>query len=87
MFFSLDVKSFYYSVVWKFDLLDDKMGDDERYKALKFLNLIIQRIFARYTEVINEYRILEQCIEKEEYILPIGLFSSMLLANLYVWIG
>lgn len=38
MLFSLDVKSFYYSVFWKFGLLDDKMGDDERYKALKFLN-------------------------------------------------
>ena len=38
MLFSLDVKSFYYSVFLKFGLLDDKMGDDERYKALKFLN-------------------------------------------------
>jgi hypothetical protein len=85
MLFSLDVKSFYYSVVWKFDLLDDKMGDDERYKALKFLNLIIQRIFERYTGIVNEYRILEQCIENKEYILPIGLFSSMLLANVYMY--
>lgn len=83
--FSLDVKSFYYSIVWKFDLLDEKMGDDERYKALKFFNSIIQRIFERYTEIINEYRILEQCIENEEYILPIGLFSSMLLANVYMY--
>ena len=63
-----DVKSFYYSVVWKFDLLDDKMGDDERYKALKFLNEIIKRIFERYTRIINEYRILGQSIENEEYI-------------------
>ena len=85
MLFSLDVKSFYYSVFWKFDLLDDKMGDDERYKALKFLNLIIQRIFEKYTGIVNEYRILEQCIENKEYILPIGLFSSMLLANVYMY--
>ena len=83
--FSLDVKSFYYSVFWKFDLLDDKMGDDERYKTLKFFNRIIQRIFERYTGIINEYRILKQCIENEEYILPIGLFSSMLLANVYMY--
>ena len=84
MLFSLDVKSFYYSVVWKFDLLDDKMGDDKRYKELNFLNRIIQRIFERYTMLINDYRIIEQDIEKEEYILPIGLFSSMLLANVYM---
>lgn len=85
MLFSLDVKSFYYSVVWKFDLLDNKMGDDGRYKDLKFLNEIIRRMFEKYTRIINEYRILEQCIENEEYILPIGLFSSMLLANVYMY--
>ena len=85
MLFSLDVKSFYYSVVWKFDILDEKMGDDERYKALKLFNKIIQRIFERYTGIINEYRILKQCIENEEYILPIGLFSSMLMANIYLY--
>lgn len=61
------------------------MGDDERYKALKFLNEIIKRIFERYTRIINEYRILVQSIENEEYILPIGLFSSMLLANVYMY--
>ena len=85
MLFSLDVKSFYYSVVWKFDILDNKMGDDERYKALKFFNKIIQRIFERYTGIINEYRILKQCIENEEYILPIGLFSSMIFCKKLNW--
>lgn len=82
--FSIDVKSFYYSVVWKFDILDDKLGNDERYKTLSFLNQIIQRIFERYTRIISEYRILEHSIENEEYILPIGLFSSMLMANVYM---
>ena len=54
MLFSLDVKSFYYSVVWKFDILDEKMGDDERYKALKLFNKIIQRIFERPAQKFAE---------------------------------
>lgn len=85
LLFSLDVKSFYYSVKWKFDILDHKLGDDERYVALKFLTGMIQCIFEKYTILINEYRVIEQNIGDKEYVLPIGLFSSMLLANIYMY--
>lgn len=82
--FSLDIKGFYYSVFWKFTILDNIFGEDTRYQELRFLTDIIQRIFERYTDVIGAYRVVGQKIEKQEYVLPIGLFSSMLLANIYM---
>ncbi|MCM1044338.1 MAG: reverse transcriptase domain-containing protein [Candidatus Gastranaerophilales bacterium] len=82
--FSLDIKGFFYSVFWKFTILDDIFGEDSRYKELIFLTKIIQKIFERYTNIIRDYRIVKQEIEKQEYVLPIGLFSSMLLANIYM---
>lgn len=82
--FSLDIKGFYYSVYWKFTILDNIFGEDARYKELRFLTHIIQRIFEMYTGIIGDYRVVNQEIEKQEYVLPIGLFSSMLLANIYM---
>lgn len=85
LLFSLDVKSFYYSVFWNFNIFDEKMGNDERYMSLFALSNIIEKIFDRYTRIIGEYRVLEQNVNNGEYILPIGLFSSMLLANVYMY--
>lgn len=82
--FSLDIKGFYYSVFWRFTILDNIFGEDIRYQELRFLTDIIQRIFERYTDVVKGYRVVEQKIERQEYVLPIGLFSSMLLANIYM---
>lgn len=80
---SIDIKSFYYSVRWRFDLLDSILGD-ERIKEFSNLTKIIEMIYKKYTSIIGEIRILEQKSEKCEYVLPIGLFSSMLLANVYL---
>lgn len=55
--FSLDIKGFYYSVFWKFTILDNIFGEDTRYQELRFLTDIIQRIFERYTDVIGAYRV------------------------------
>lgn len=82
--FSLDIKGFYYSVFWKFTILDDLFREDTKYQKFKFLTDIIERIFKRYTDIIGDFRILYQKTEKHEYVLPIGLFSSMLLANIYM---
>lgn len=82
--FSLDIKGFYYSVFWKFTILDNIFGKDPRFQELRFLTDIIQRIFERYTDIIGDYRAVNQETGKKEYVLPIGLFSSMLLANIYM---
>lgn len=63
--FSLDIKGFYYSVFWKFSILDNIFGQDVRFQELRFLTDIIQRIFERYTDVIRDYRVIEQ--QKHSY--------------------
>lgn len=82
--FSLDIKGFYYSAFWKFTILDNLFGEDVRYQELKILTDIIKKIFEHYTAIIGDFREINQDIEKQEYVLPIGLFSSMLLANIYM---
>lgn len=84
MLFSLDIKSFYYSVKWKFDELEAMFKDNENYIAIKPLTKILERIFKKYTKTISMYREIAQIYEKREYVLPIGMFSSMLIANIYM---
>ena len=80
---SLDVKSFYYSVHWKFDMLSEIIVDS-RLDELKGLTRIMKMIYEEYTERISGIRVLYQDMEKKETVLPIGLFSSMLIANIYL---
>lgn len=81
---SLDVKSFYYSVHWKFKDIGKYINEDTRLGNITTLTNIISLIFVKYTSVLGDVRELTQRIEKEECVLPIGMFSSMLLANLYL---
>lgn len=82
--FSLDIKSYYYSVQWKFELLQDLIGDDERYLHIKPLTQIVKKIFLKYTQILGEYKDIKQDYKKGESLLPIGMFCSMLLANMYL---
>ncbi len=84
LMFSLDIKGFYYATLWKFTILDKWFADDKRYDAMKPITIIIQKMYERYTRIIQEYREIKQNLEEKEYVLPIGLFSSMLLANIYL---
>ena len=80
----MDVKSFYYSVHWKFNDIGKYINEDTRLGSITTLTNIISLIFAKYTSVLGNVRELTQRIEEEECVLPIGMFSSMLLANLYL---
>lgn len=80
---SIDIKSFYYSVRWKFEYLSQLLPD-ERIESIISLTSIIESIFEKYTEKINAYRVLSQRIELKESALPIGLFSSMIIANIFL---
>lgn len=80
---SLDIKSFYYSVRWKFNELGDLLND-RRIEQLKSLTQIMEEVFLTYTKRLKEVRELSQDIYKGETVLPIGLFSSMILANVYL---
>lgn len=81
---SMDIKNFYYSIHWKFDKLI-KIIPDKRLEEFEHYSSIIELIFKRYTQIISVVRNLSQNEEQNEYILPIGLFSSMLLSNLFMY--
>lgn len=81
---SLDIKSFYYSVHWDFKNLNRYIGEDKRLESISSLTQIMAKIFAKYSQVLSYVRELAQNIDRDQSVLPIGLFSSMLLANLYL---
>lgn len=80
---SLDIQSYYYSVIWKFNLLDDLIGCESPEK-IRCMTNIIEKIFDKYTSLISDVREIKQDVRKKEYVLPIGLFSSMVLSNMYL---
>lgn len=79
----LDLKSFYYTVEFKFDELKTLLGNDDRYESFSFLTEIIESIYLRYTKILREYK---QGISKQEgaCIFPIGLLSPIVLRELYL---
>lgn len=80
---SLDIMAYYYSVIWKFDTLNEIINDN-RLELLYNLTAIIEKIFYKYTNLVSEVRDISQDVNRNEYVLPIGLFSSMVLANIYL---
>ena len=82
---SLDIRSYYYSIVFDFNQIPIYLNGDTRLKSINSLTNIIKTIYISYTAEMQKYRgnISADC-KKEQSALPIGLISSMLLANLYL---
>ena len=82
---SLDLKSYYYSVAFRFDSLASLLNNDERLSDLQPLTNIIEMVYVVYTSEIKKYRgAIKANFFIKECIFPIGLLSSMLLSNLYL---
>ena len=83
---SLDLKSYYYSVILDFSNLSNYLNHDKRLSEIDPLTKIIQQIYIDYTSEMKKFRgsIPADC-QKGQCALPIGLHSSMLLANLYLY--
>ena len=82
---SLDIKSYYYSVTFDFDNLSKYLNGDERLMEIAPLTKIIRQVYIDYTSEMQKYRgaIPANC-KKGQCALPIGLHSSMLIANIYL---
>ena len=82
---SLDFKSYYYSAIFNFENLPDYLNDDERLKELKPLTDFVEKVYQQYTNILRALRfdISENC-GIDENVLPIGLLSSMLVAEFYL---
>lgn len=82
---SLDLKSYYYSVSFDFNDLPEYLNHDIRLAQIEPLTKIVRQVYIDYTSEMKKYRgsIPAEC-DKGQSALPIGLHSSMLLANLYL---
>lgn len=81
---SLDIKSYFYSVVFKFDDLKKYFNNNTHLLRIKHLTKIMRCVYNQYLTVISPYRKDLPEFKTRQYPLPIGLFSSMLLANVYL---
>ncbi len=80
---SLDIKSYYYNVKFNFDL-HELLGEHSLILSMNKLSELMKEVFKRYFQIIRPYRKDFTNFRETEYPLPIGLFSSMLIANLYL---
>lgn len=83
---SLDLKSYYYSVIFDFENLPRYLNYDARLAEIAPLTRIICQVYINYTSEMQKFRgaIPADC-QKGQCALPIGLHSSMLIANLYLY--
>ena len=83
---SLDLRSYYYSVTFDFENLPKYLNYDEHLAEIVPLTRIIRQVYIDYTSEMKKFRgsIPADC-QKGQCALPIGLHSSMLLANLYLY--
>lgn len=82
---SLDLKSYYYSVRFRFDSLSSLLNNDKRLLDVQPLTNIIEMVYVVYTSEMKKYRgAIGANFFVKECIFPIGLLSSMLLSNLYL---
>ena len=81
---SIDIKSYYYSVAFDFSRLKDYFNNHDLLSRISTLTRLIKQVFVKYYEIISPFRNDFNHLKKNEYPLPIGLFSSMILGNIYL---
>jgi hypothetical protein len=81
---SLDIKSYFYSVKFDFNKINVMLNQDENLESFKVLTKLFAKVYERYAEIIKPYNSAINSINEKELPLPIGLFSSMLLGNIYL---
>ena len=81
---SLDIKSYFYSVRFDFNSLNAYFLNHSLLHDIRFLTSFMKRLYSSYLRIVKPYRKDMIHFKKNDYILPIGLFSSMFLGNLYL---
>ena len=80
---SLDLKSFYNSVEFKFSMIDDCLNNDSRLPSIAFLTKLTEKIYSKYTNIILEYKQI-LTTNTDTFIFPIGIRSANLLREIYL---
>lgn len=81
---TLDLQGYFYSVKFDFKSLQKLRKDSSCNKTLLTLQKIMQPVYAAYKQKISKYRNDLANHSEKETPLPIGLFSSMVLGNIYL---
>lgn len=81
---SLDIASYFYSVVFDFNKFGTYFNNHELLETIKPLSLFLKKVYEMYFESIKPYRKDLIYFKRNQYPLPIGLFSSMILGNIYL---
>lgn len=81
---SLDIQSYYYSVGFSFEKLEDYFSNHILLKKIRPLSRLMNKVYERYLSTVLPFRKDLSHLRKKEYPLPIGLFSSMILGNVYL---
>lgn len=91
---SLDIKRYYYSTRINMQDIKDELSksetEQENAQQVRFLNILLQLIHSCYQKQVERYldddcKSNEQDEQKHRYVLPVGLVSSALLANYYLY--
>lgn len=80
----LDLKSFYYTVDFNFNQLDELLDNDSRLEQFSFLTNIIKKIYHAYTLLIIKYKKGVK-VQKNNCIFPIGITSAIVLREIYLY--
>lgn len=80
---SLDLTSYFYSVDFDFDILIKILSDnnDSRFSEFSFITNLIISLYKNYSSLIYTLR---EDVDENQTIIPIGLVSSGVLANVYL---
>ena len=81
---SLDIKSYFYSVAFNFNDLTYFFNNHPLIPALKPITDILKQTYSLYYKKIVPFRKDIYNFNDDETPLPIGLFSSMILGNIYL---
>lgn len=91
---SLDIKRYYYSARINMQDINNELSkseiEQEDALQVRFLNVLLQLIHSCYQKRVERYldddcKSNEQDEQKRRYVLPVGLVSSALLANYYLY--
>lgn len=81
---SLDIKSYFYVAKFDFSRLKSTFRAHDIITSISPITSIMEKIYEAYNVILNTYRKDIPTSKKREYSLPIGLFSSMLLSNVFL---
>lgn len=84
--YSLDLKGYFYSVNFNEERFNAILGNDIATSEFSYLTHWMLITYMQFTKIIGQYRNdLDDCISKNNTIFPIGLLSTYVLSNLYLY--